>query len=162
MHNIRLNCRCHHNCEQTDTTFQFSYCVCALLVVSELLIEVKYDYCLPLLIRCLDKVDLSPPCCWRTVLQVHLFAFIPQLGYGASASEITQRRLRATDGSASVEKLTPGAEYWFTLRSFRGQETSEPASRHVLMRKDLFRGLHPLLKKMVELGVHTAGSWLTC
>ncbi|XP_061085824.1 phosphatidylinositol phosphatase PTPRQ [Conger conger] len=57
-----------------------------------------------------------------------------QLGYGVSAAQVTRRKLRATEGNTSVEKLTPGAEYQFTLRSFRGEETSEPASQHVLLR----------------------------
>ncbi|XP_064175003.1 phosphatidylinositol phosphatase PTPRQ-like isoform X2 [Anguilla rostrata] len=56
-----------------------------------------------------------------------------QLSYGASAAQITQRKLSTTDCSVRLEQLTPGAEYQLTLQSFRGTETSEPVSTRILI-----------------------------
>ncbi|KAJ8245394.1 hypothetical protein GJAV_G00270280 [Gymnothorax javanicus] len=56
------------------------------------------------------------------------------LRYGASAMQETRRNLSATESSIGVQNLTPGAEYRFTLQSFRRAETSEPASKRILMR----------------------------
>ncbi|KAJ8332433.1 hypothetical protein SKAU_G00426060 [Synaphobranchus kaupii] len=57
-----------------------------------------------------------------------------QLSYGASAAQITRRKLSATDRSVSIKSLTPGAEYRVTLLSFRGAETSEPVYKRILIR----------------------------
>ncbi|KAJ8402413.1 hypothetical protein AAFF_G00369020 [Aldrovandia affinis] len=57
-----------------------------------------------------------------------------QLRYGVSTAPKKHRRVTVRDSSIRIKDLTPGTEYQFTLRSFKGAETSEAVSKHVLTR----------------------------